>query len=186
MAEYRVVSRYVKSLLDLAAETNVLDDVHSDLLLFTQVCDENKTFMVLLKSPIIRNEKKTQIIHSIFKNKVNALTMAFLDIVVRKNRDPLLYAIAKEFHNAYNTLKGIEAATVTTAVQLDNKLRADIESLVKKISGKQTIELEEKVDAEMVGGFVLKVGDRQVDASLKSKLNELKVKFSQNPYAKAL
>jgi F-type H+-transporting ATPase subunit delta len=185
MAEHRVISRYVKSLLGLAEERNVLEEVHNDLVSFVRVCDENKLFIVVLKSPIIRNEKKTQIIHKLFEGRVNALTLAFMDIVVRKNRDPLLYAIAKEFHNAYNIKKGIEAATVTTQFKLDTSLRAEIERMVKQISGKERIELHEKVDTEMVGGFVLKVGDRQVDASLKSKLKELRIKFSQNPYAKA-
>ena len=184
MAESRAVIRYVKSLLSLAEDKNVLDSVHEDMLLFSRICEENKAFVVVLKSPVIRHDKKAQILHKLFGDKANPLTLAFFDIITRKNREPLLPSIAREFHNAYNTSKGIEKATVTTAVHLDDALRAKIQDIVKTISNKQKIELEEKMDPEMIGGFLLTVGDRQVDASLKNKLKDLRIKFSQNPYAK--
>ena len=127
---------------------------------------------------------QAQIMARIFSGKVEALTLAFFDIIIRKNREPLLQAIAHEFHNAYNLYRGISKATVTTAFPIDAQLRNEVEKLVMKISEKKQIELEEKVDAEMIGGFVLTVGDRQVDASLKNKLKALKLEFSQNPYVK--
>jgi F-type H+-transporting ATPase subunit delta len=182
--ESRAVVRYVKSLLGLAEERNVLDEVHNDMLLFSKVCDQNPEFVVILKSPVIRHDLKRQILDKVFSGKVNALTLAFFNIITKKNREPLLQSIAREFHRAYNTYKGIGKATVTTAFAIDSGLRDQIESMVKKISKTDKIELEEKIDAEMIGGFVLKVGDRQIDASLRSKLNSLKIGFSQNPYAK--
>jgi F-type H+-transporting ATPase subunit delta len=184
MVYSRATARYVKSLLDLAIEKNVLDQVHSDMLLFSKVVDENRSFELLLKNPIIKHDKKRDILEALFKGKVNALTLAFLDIITRKNREPLLAAIAREFHNAYNVHKGISKATITTAIPLDAKLRAEFETLVKKISTTQQVELIEKVDASMIGGFVLHTGDRQIDASVKNKLNAMKVQFSQNPYVK--
>jgi len=97
-----------------------------------------------------------------------------------------LVSIAKEFHNAYNVYKGIGKATVVTAVPLDSSLRAEFEKLVKGYSDKKQVELIEKVDPDMIGGFVLNIGDRQIDASIKSKIKTLKLKFSQNPYIKEL
>ncbi|MBX2964762.1 MAG: ATP synthase F1 subunit delta [Cyclobacteriaceae bacterium] len=184
MAESRVASRYVKSLLGLAQEKQVLDQVHNDMQLFTSVYTQNRSFALMLRSPIIRHDKKNDILHKIFKGNVHALTMAFFDIITRKNREPLLPAIAREFHNAYNKNKGIGTATVTTPFPIDDSLRKEIEGIVRKISSTQQIELIEKIDADMIGGFVLTVGDRQVDASLKNKLKALKTKFSQNPYVK--
>lgn len=184
MAEARVASRYVKSLLGLAEEQKLLDKVYQDMRLFTKVCDENRSFSIMLRSPVIRHDMKRQIMAKLFTGKVEPLTLAFFDIITKKNREPLLPAIAREFHNAYNQYKGISKASVVTAYPIDAQLRGEIESLVKKISDKKHIELEEKIDADMIGGFVLTVGDRQVDASLKSKLKSLKLKFSQNPYVK--
>ena len=180
----KAVWRYVKSLLDLAVEQKVLDEVHQDLLLFSKVVDENRGFGLMLKSPVIKHDKKRAILESLFAKKVNKLTMAFFDIITVKNREPLLPAIAREFHNSYNEHKGIKKATVISASPLDGKLRSEFESLVKSYSDKKEVELIEKIDKEMIGGFILNIGDRQIDASIKSRLKALQLQFSQNPYIK--
>lgn len=184
MADSRVASRYVKSLLGLAVEKDALEKVHKDMILFSQVCEENRAFTLMLRNPIIKHDKKREILEKIFKGKVHNLTFAIFDIITRKNREPLLPEIAKEFHVAYNNYHEIGGATVITATPLDKNLRDEIEQIVKKLSHTKQVEITEKVDPEMIGGFVLNVGDRQVDASIKNKLKALKVKFSQNPYIK--
>lgn len=184
MAESRAASRYVKSLLTLAVEKNVLDAVHADMLLFSTIVRENRAFELLLLNPIVKHDKKREILEKLFKAIVNPLTMSILDILTRKNREPLLPAIAREFHDAYNIYKGIGKANITTAVPLDAQLRTEFEKIVKQISGKDKVELKEAVDKEMIGGFILNVGDRQIDTSIKNKLKALKVKFSHNPYIK--
>ena len=184
MVDSRAASRYAKSLLGLAIEQNVLDQVQQDMLLFSKVCDENKAFILMLRNPIIKHDKKRDILEAVFKGKVHPLTIAILDIITRKNREPILPAIAKEFQLQFNEVKGIGKAVVTTATALDSKLRAEIEKIVKDLSHKSKIDLVEKVDTSLIGGFILNVGDRQIDASIKSKLKSLKVEFSQNPYIK--
>lgn len=186
MADSRAASRYVKSLLDLAVEKNALEEVHSDMLLFSEVAAASRPFTLLLQNPVIKHDKKLEILKRIFKGKVHSLTMSFFDIITRKNREPILLSIAQEFHNAYNAHKGIGKATVTTAIPLDPAIRAEFEGLVRHYSDKKKIELIEKVDPALIGGFVLNVGDRQVDASIRSKIKTLQVKFSQNPYIKEL
>ena len=166
MSSYsKVAQRYVKSLLGLAVEQGALEQVHEDMLLFSRVCESSRPFVMMLRSPIVRHEKKREVLHKLFENKVSKLTFSIIDIITRKNREPLLPAIADEFHNAYNDFKGIGKASVTTAAPLDDKLRNEINSIVKKLSNKSQIELDQKVDESLVGGFVLNVGDRQIDAS---------------------
>jgi F-type H+-transporting ATPase subunit delta len=184
MADIRAASRYVKSLLGLAVEQNALEQVHNDMLLFSKTVNDNRQFELLLLNPIVRHDIKREILEQLFKKKVHPLTMAILDIITRKNREPLLASIAREFHNAYNEYKGIRKAFITTPMPLDTKLRTDFEQMVKKISGKNQVELIERIDKEMIGGFILNVGDRQIDASIRNKLKALKVDFSQNPYIK--
>ncbi len=186
MAESRAASRYVKSLLVLAVEQKVLDEVHRDMLLFSKVCEENRAFTVMLQNPVIKHDKKLQILEKIFKGKVHSLTIAFFEIITRKNRESILSGIAKEFHNAFNAYKGIGKATVITAVPLDAGLRSEFEKLVSHYSDQKQVELIEKVDREIIGGFVLNIGDRRIDASLNNKIKKLKLKFSQNPYIKEL
>ena len=143
MADSRVASRYVKSLLSLAVEQQVLDVVHEDMQMFDQACRTNRQFANMLRNPIIKHEKKKDILEALFKGKVNPLTLAIIAILTRKNREPLLPAIAHEFHNAYNEYKGIEKATVTTTTAVDPKLKGEIEAIVKKISTKKQVELVE-------------------------------------------
>lgn len=183
MSDIRVASRYAKSLLELAVEQKVLDAVHKDMLSFSKVCEENRDFYLMLKNPIIKHDKKLAILNKVFV-KANKLTLAIFEIITRKNRESILASIAREFDNQYNIYSSIERASVTTAVPLDKDLKKQLEEVVSKISKLDNVELVEKVDADIIGGFILTVGDRQIDDSLKTKLKALNVKFSQNPYIK--
>lgn len=184
MADSRVASRYVKSLLGLAIEQNALEQVHTDMQLIDRLCHANHDLLVMLRSPIIKHDKKRQILELIFKGKISPLSLSIIDILTQKNREPLLPAIAAEFGNAYNEYKGIQKAVVTTTIAVDENLKKEIEAIVKKLSNKKQVELTTKIDANLIGGFILNVGDRQIDASIKNKLKSLKVKFNENPYVK--
>lgn len=183
MSEFRIASRYAKSLLELADEQGVLEEVNKDMQMFSALSNENRDFVLMLKSPVVGHDKKLAILNQVFKKKVHKLTLAIFEILTRKHREAYLPAIAIEFHHQYNVRKGIEEATVTTTFALDAKLRKEFESIVTKISGKE-VELTEQVDESLIGGFVLKIGDRQIDDSVSSRLRALKVKFSQNPYVR--
>lgn len=180
----RVASRYVKSLLDLAVTQGSLDKVHADMQLFDKTVDSNRELWLMLKSPVIKHDKKLAILTAIFKGKITPLSLAFIDIITRKNREPLLAEIANEFHNAYNVHKGIGKAKVTTPVALDAKTRTQFEGIVRQLSNRKEVELEEKVDKDLIGGFILNVEDKQIDASIRNNLKKLKLKFSENPYIK--
>lgn len=186
MADSRAASRYVKSLLDLAVAKKALEEVHRDMLLFSQAIASSRPLELLLQNPVIKHDQKLAVLKKIFAGKVHNLTMAFFEIITRKNREPILATVARQFHDAYNEHKGIGRATVTTAIPLDAKTRGEFESLVRSYSDHKQIELVEQVDSDLIGGFVLNVGDRQVDASVRNKIKSLKVKFGENPYIKEL
>ncbi|MTI20146.1 ATP synthase F1 subunit delta [Fulvivirga sp. RKSG066] len=184
MSEYRVASRYAKSLLELADEKGVLEPVLEDMQQFSKLCAESREFVLMLKNPIIKHDKKNMILKKVFEGNAHELTLAIFDIITKKNRESILPGIAREFQNQYKVQQGIEEAKVTTAVPLSPELKKSLEEVVLKISSKKKVELVESVDKELIGGFILKVGDRQIDDSLKSKLKALELKFSQNPYIK--
>ncbi len=179
--ESRVASRYAKSMLGLAKEKNVLDFIVHDMALFASVCAENLALVNTLKSPIIKNDKKLSILKSLFSGKVNPLTISLFEIISRKNREGYLYEISKEFAAQYREMKGILSGTVTTPFQISDDLRNQFKAIVSKAYGKD-IELQEKVDKDIIGGFILKVGDSQIDESVKNKLQRLKNKFKDNSY----
>jgi F-type H+-transporting ATPase subunit delta len=181
MAETRVASRYAKSLIELAQERGILEQVNEDMVMFIKVAEENPQFASVLKNPIINHSKKLGVLTAMFKGRVSDLTYSFFEIITRKNRETLLVEIAKEAHLQYNAINNIQNATVTTSFPLTDDLRADFQAMVMRKTGMKA-ELKEKVDPSLIGGYILKIGDRQIDDSVKSRLNSLKLKFSDNPY----
>lgn len=170
MIETRAASRYAKSLIGLAIEKGVLEQVHEDMQFFTRVCEENRAFLLALSSPVVNHQKKLAILNGIFKTRVSPITFSIFDIITKKNREAILFDIAREFHNQYNQYKNVQPAQVTTTFPLDEKLRSEFKQKVIESTGKQEVELEEKVDPKLIGGYVLKIGDRQIDESIKSRL----------------
>lgn len=181
----RVAGRYAKSLIDLATEKGVLDKVNEDMQLFTRTCKASKEFTLVMKNPIINHEKKLAVLKALFAGKVNDLTMAILEITTRKNRESILESVALGFHEQYNLIKNVEVAYISTALPLEASYRTEIENYLAKTSGKK-IEIVEKVDKDLIGGYILRVEDRQIDNSVKAKLQIMKQKFSDNPYISKL
>ena len=173
MSDFLAASRYAKSLLELSTEQGVLEDVYNDMVLIDEACEQNRELALVLKSPIINHYKKNQILEGIFGDRVTNLTTSFFRLIGRKGREFIFHPITKEFRKQYLEMKGIEKVAVTTTFPLDDSLRNEIKDLAKDISGKKP-QLEEKIDDQIIGGFVLDVGSRRVDASIKSKLRKLK------------
>lgn len=172
-----VAARYAKSLIELAKEKNVLEVVYEDMKLFKETADNNRALMLALKSPVVRHEKKLAILKGLFKERVNPVSYSIFTIITKKNRESILDSIADEFILSYNLFQGIQKATVVTSTPLTDDLRKQFINIVANSTGK-TIQLEEKVDPSLIGGYVLRVDDRQIDASLRSRLNELKLELA--------
>ena len=171
-----VASRYAKSLIELAKEQNVLEAVYQDMLLFKDTAEKNRGLMLALKSPVVRHEKKLNILKALFETRVNSVSYAIFTIITKKNREAILDEIANEFIQSYNLNQGIQRATVTTTIPLTDELRKQFSDMVTAKTGR-TVQLAEKIDPNLIGGYVLKIDDRQIDASLRSRLNELKLQF---------
>ncbi|GAB3824126.1 ATP synthase F1 subunit delta [Pontibacter rugosus] len=185
MSEIRVASRYAKSLLELAIERNELEQVNADMQLFSKVVSQNRDFQLLLENPIVKSDKKLAVINAIFQGKVQELTLSFFNLVARKNRESALEAVAKSFQDQYKVEKGIQTAEVISAVPLSPALRDELGQRLVAETGKR-IELVERVDPSLIGGFVLRVGDKQIDSSVKNSLRKLKNNFKDNPYINKL
>jgi len=183
MSIYRIASRYAKSILDLSLEKDLLEQVLLDMNRLEEISRSNTEFSSVIKSPVIPSEKKLKVLKALFPTG-NALTLTFFEILTRKGREGYLLEIAKEFQNQYNEFKNIQVAEVTTTYPLDDEQRNKFKKIVREISNKELVDLKEKIDGEIIGGFVLKVGDRQLDESIKSKLKSLQLMFSRNLYEK--
>lgn len=168
-----VATRYAKSLLDLAVEKGQLEAAYTDMLQVKSVCDSSKEFINFLNSPIIKADKKTATIKAVFEGKLSAITSGFLSIVAAKRRESVIPAMAASFIEQYREHKNILTAVVTSANGLDAATKQKALDLVKsQLSGE--VELVEKVDANIIGGFILKIGDKQLDKSVARQLSNMK------------
>ncbi|GAA4352120.1 ATP synthase F1 subunit delta [Hymenobacter saemangeumensis] len=186
MSEQRAASRYAKSLLDLAQERGTLAEVKQDMDLFSKTLTENRDLRLLLRNPIVKQDKKLAILQAIFNGKVSALTEKFLGIVSQHNRESALEWVASEFHTQYNLMRGMQEASVTSATPLTPALRAEMVELVKRQTGLASVELTEKVDPSLIGGFVLRIGDQQIDDSVRSSLRKMRISLQENSYQNKL
>lgn len=173
---YRVASRYAKSITSLAEEQKVLDQIKADFELFVHVYEGNRDFQLMLESPVVGHDKKRKILSLIFDGKLQKLTMLFFDIITRKNREADLYGIAKQILVEYNLIRGIQLAEVRTAIPLSASLKKQFSDIVSKAMDKDVI-LSEKVNEDLIGGYILRVEDKQIDTSLKSSIENLRYKF---------
>ncbi len=179
MSENKAGSIYAKSLIDLSTEQNVLEEIRNDMVLIEQVIDENSELEAILQNPVIPLDKKSSILEGIFGKNVNAITKLYLKLVVNKGRAAILHDTTKAFVRQYNVIKGIVTAEVTSATELTAENRAEIIAVVKKETGANEVIIKEKVNEKLIGGFILKVGDKQFDASITGSLNKLKKELAQ-------
>ena len=172
-----VASRYAKSLLDLAIEQKQLDAVYKDMTLLKHSIHASRELQVFLSSPVVKPVKKVDVLKALFFSHVSKITAGYLLLVVNKKRASILGEIAESFIQQYRAHNNITTAVITSAVKLDDAVRAKALSIVKGIS-KGEVELVEKVNPALIGGFILTVGDRQVDNSVSRQLNDLKKNFN--------
>lgn len=182
MSDVRVASRYAQGLYDLAAERGEVETVKADMELFAATVNSNRELAVLLRNPVLREERKASLLRAVFDGKVSALSASMFQLIARKQRAEVLTAMAQQFITLYNRANHITVATVATAVPLTDQQRQQMSALVEKYAASKQVKLEEKVDQKLLGGFVLTIGDRQIDQSLRSKLAQVRSRLTDETY----
>ena len=180
MSDLRVASRYSKALIDSAVEQKAVEKVYQDMLLIDEVCSQNRKLVVLLKNPTIKYDYKLRVLQEIFKKHVTPLTLNFINLICRKNRADILPDTGAVFTKLYDELNGIARANVSTASEISSALKKEFSQILVKETGKK-VELVTTTDESLIGGFVLRIGDDQIDDSLKSKLNSLRREMKSRP-----
>ena len=178
MSVQRIASRYAKSLVDLAQERGELDAVVEDMKHFLEVCNV-RDFRLLLKSPIVHTSSKQSVFKRLFSESYKTTTYAFLDIILRKNREVYLQEIANEFIAQYRKIRQISSVTLTTATALSE---TQLEEIKSKIAASgvtyKNVELNANVDPSIIGGIIIEFDDKMYDASVAHKIEEVRKAFS--------
>ena len=150
-----------------------MDAHRQDMELLSLCIRDIPELQYIIHSPVIRVSEKTKIFAEIFKTNFNPLTLTFINLVLEHRREEYLAGISRYFLDLLKTDLGIRSAELVTAKPLDDKLRQSvIQFIARKFKAK--VELSEEVDESLIGGFVLRVGDQQMDASISSKLKRIK------------
>ncbi len=173
MNESKIPVRYAKSLFLLAIEKNILDAIKNDMLFVTELCNTVNDFILLVESPIVKPSKKQSIFFEMFNTRVHQYTLSFFELIIKNKRESFIKDISRDFLDLYKDYVGIKTATFTTAYKLDEASKNEIVTIIKKAFN-TNIELVENVNTDIIGGFVLRVEDQQIDASVASKLNKIK------------
>jgi F-type H+-transporting ATPase subunit delta len=182
MPNPRLAARYAKSLLDLTIERNSLEETLKDMQLLDAICKQSRDFTNMMRSPIIKADKKTAITDAVLKGRISHLTESFIKLLINKGREQALDEIAVAFIMQYRAYKRVSIAKLTTAAAVDNTVIDILRTKIQAANPEGTIDFQTAVDPNLIGGFILELGDRQLDASILRELNEIKKQFSKNLY----
>ena len=182
MPNPRLATRYAKSLIDLAIEKGQLEEVYADMQWLNAVTKSNKDFVNLLRSPIIKSDVKKKILEAVTNGHVSEMTAGFNRLLITKGRESNLPEITSAFIESYKEKKDIQTLKLTTALPVNDAIKAAIIEQVKKSAGFKNVELEESVDPGLIGGFVLQVGDKLIDASIAYDLRSIAKQFENNDF----
>lgn len=164
---------YGDALFELAVEENKVDVLLEEIKQLQEVLSQNEDFGKLMNHPKILKEEKIQVTNNIFEGRISKELLGFLTIIISKDRYCDIDDILDYFVAEVKKYKGIGVATVTTAVPLKDDQCKKIEQKLLDTTKFKSMEIEYKLDASLIGGMVIRIGDRVVDSSISTKLNEL-------------
>lgn len=178
MAGTRAAIRYAKAILSLATEQKKAEAINNDMKSMASTIAENMELSNMLNNAVIKSESKKAILLAVFP-KLNKMSSNLFDVLISNKRMNLLNEITLQYTILFDAANGKEVAKVTTAIPMTTALEAKVLAKVKQLTNKEVI-LENIVDENILGGFILRVGDKQYNASVSNSLNKIKREFTLN------
>ncbi len=178
----RAAKRYAKALIDLALEKKEEAVVQKDMQLIYQTIAKSDELQTLLDNPVFNEKQKEATLQKVFKSSQSKITGNLLQLLAKNKRIPLLQNIASQYEAFYNELKNTVEAVVTTTFPIDEVLKEKVMTKAQELAKDKKVNLQNKIDERIIGGFILRVGDVQIDASVSNKLGNLKRTLNQNQY----
>lgn len=177
MKSTKSASRYAKALLELAIEQQKLESIESNMSRILEAAKETNEFQVFLDSPIINLDKKVAVLNNLF-GEFEPLTLSFLALITKNGRERLITEIAQSYISQVKEFKGIIPISITSARKLDEATKTTILAKINaSVTG--TLEITELIDESLIGGFIVTMGDKQIDASVASQLARMKQELTK-------
>ncbi|MCB0466888.1 MAG: ATP synthase F1 subunit delta [Aequorivita sp.] len=175
----RAAIRYAKAILQKANENNTEAVVFGDMQSVYKTIEDSRELQAVLQSPVIKANDKKDALLKIFNGQSEA-THSLINILIANKRTSLLSNVAKSYIDLYNEEQGVKVATVITAIPLSSELESKVMEKVKELTGSEKVTLKNEIDPTIIGGFVLRVGDIQYNASIANQFGNLKREFSKS------
>jgi len=174
----RAALRYAKATLSLAKKQNIETIINKDMQLIENTIANSKELQSFFNNPVFKAEEKLKVINAVFGDKIDEITKNVIQLLLKSKRISLLPFVAKQYQNLYKKSQNVASAVVTTAVPLTDTLKEKILTKIKQETS-QDVSLQNNVDTSIIGGYILQIGDKQIDASISGKLNNLSKKFEK-------
>jgi len=178
MDQSKINIRYAKAFFSLAKDKGLTSELRKDAGLITNVCETSNDFILLLESPVVKTSQKVKAIRSIFEGKLNTLSLKFLVLIAENNRTKNIPDIFRSLEALYQQEAGVKTAVLTTAQPMNETLVSQVQQKLE-IEFNAKVELTQKVNDELIGGFVLRIGDKQYDASVSTHLKKIREQLLQ-------
>lgn len=179
MSVARIASRYAKTLMDISIEKDMIDRIVQDVNSVASVA-KLKDVDLLLKSPIIHSSKKLSIFREIFKDKLEEVSEKFFELIIKKGREAFIPAICTAFNEQYNAFKDISEMTITSASALEeHQLETIKQQLINSGITRKNLSIIQKINTDLIGGFIIESGDLLIDNSVKGKLDKIKKQITK-------
>ncbi len=175
----RAAIRYAKAILSKANENSTEAVVFDDMQSVYKTIEDSRELQAVLQSPVIKANDKKDALLKIFSRQ-SEITHSLINILVANKRAALLGNVAKSYVDLYNEEEGVKVATVITAVPLSSALEEKVMAKVKELTGSEKVTLTNEIDPAIIGGFILRAGDIQYNASIANQLGNLKREFSKS------
>lgn len=174
-----VAQRYGTALFELALESNKVDEMLAEVIHLTDILSEEPEFLELISNPKISMDDRKQIIEDIFKDKISDYTVGLIDLVIKKSRQSLLLQIFEDFISKINEHKGVVVADITVCEPLSQDQEEMLTKRLEALTNK-TISLNQQIDTSLVGGIVIRIGDRIMNYSVKGILGAMSKELLHN------
>lgn len=176
MSNVRVAKRYAEAILDAVPEGMAADDLIAELVDIRSSVRQSRELQLFFESPVIPGKKKSEAVEALFAGKVSAYTLSVLMLLIEKGREEIVVEIIEAVIELQRNRDGILATTVQSAVELSEQDRATLMDALASVSGKR-IEAQYDVDAQLVGGVTVRLGDTIYDGSVRHQLKRLRDRF---------
>jgi F-type H+-transporting ATPase subunit delta len=178
MDQSKINVRYAKAFFILAKDKGLTSELREDGKLIASVCATSNDFIALLGSPVVKTSKKAKAIRNIFEGKVNEFSLNFLELITQNNREKYIPGIFRNLEDLYRQEEGVKVAVLTSAQPLNETLVLQVKKILEN-EFQTNVELSQRVDDKLIGGFLLRVDDKQYDASISSQLKKIREQLLQ-------